>query len=264
MADERHPNQSFIDQAIPWLQNVATFDEAMDFYHETAHDPECDDWTLAELGKGDRYFLLVHVLNADYAVHPWIYERCREVEASTDGHLDLWAREHFKSTIITYAGIIQEILKDPEITIGVFSHTRPISKMFLTQLKLEFESNEVLRRLYPDICYDKPKAQAPFWSLDAGIVVKRKSNPREATVEAHGLVDGQPTGKHFKLLVFDDVVTISSVGTADQIKKTTDAWEISLNLGSKTESGDRRVWMIGTRKGQPGGIGVAAFGSTAQ
>lgn len=246
-AVKRHPNQTYIDQAIPWLQNEATFDEAMDFYEATANDPNCDDWTIAEFGKHDRYFLLIHILDAHYAVHPWLYERCREVERDPDGYLDLWAREHFKSTIITYAGIIQEILKDPEITIGIFSHNRPLAKQFLAQIKRECENNELLKRLYPDIFYETPRFQSPVWSLDSGIVVKRKGNPREATVEAHGLVDGQPTGKHFKLLVYDDVVTIASVTTAEQIKKTTSAWEISLNLGSKNQNGLRRMWMIGTR-----------------
>lgn len=243
----RHKNQEFIDQAIEWLHTTATFDQAMDFYDDTANNPDCDDWTLAELGKYDRYFLLVHILNAHYAVHPWLYERTREVEASPDGHLDLWAREHFKSTIITYAGIIQEIIKNPEITIGIFSHTRPIAKQFLAQIKREFESNEVLKQLYPDIFYQNPKGEAPVWSLDAGIVVNRKTNPRESTVEAHGLIDGQPTGKHFGILVYDDVVTLGSVGTADQIQKTTSAWEISLNLGSAEEGKIARMWMIGTR-----------------
>ncbi|MDH3981296.1 MAG: hypothetical protein OES84_00170 [Kiritimatiellaceae bacterium] len=246
MAAVIHPNQLYIDQAIPWLHSDATFSQALDFYEDTAKDPNCDDWTLAQLGRYDRYFLLVHILNAHYAVHPWLYARTREVEANPDGYLDLWAREHFKSTIITYAGIIQEILKDPEITIGIFSHTRPISKQFLAQIKREFESNEVLKRLYPDVCYVKPSAESPVWSLDSGIVVRRQTNPRESTIEAHGLVDGQPTGKHFKLLVYDDVVTISSVTTADQIEKTTNAWEISLNLGSADE-GSARMWMIGTR-----------------
>jgi hypothetical protein len=38
--------------------------------------------------------------------------------------------------------------------------------------------------LYADVLWDKPTRDAPKWSRDQGIVVKRKSNPKEATVEA--------------------------------------------------------------------------------
>lgn len=195
------------------------------------------------LARNDRFYLLVRILNRLDMMHPWLYERCREVEASPNGHLDLWAREHYKSTIITYAGCIQEVLKNPEITIGIFSHTKPISKAFLRQIQKEFESNEALRGLFPEIFYLNPAKDSPVWSLDAGITVKRKTNPKEATIEAHGLVDGMPTSRHFQLLVYDDVVVPSSVSTPEQIAKTTEAWEISDNLGAI--GGEK--WMIGTR-----------------
>lgn len=157
--------------------------------------------------------------------------------------MDLWAREHFKSTIITYALTIQDVLNDPEITVGIFSHTRPIAKGFLRQIKREFESNEDLKRLYPDVLWANPQKEAPKWSEDDGIIVKRKTNPREATIEASGLVDGQPTSKHYKRAVYDDTVTRESVTTPEMIKKTTEAWELSLNLHS--EGGQSRY--IGTR-----------------
>lgn len=67
----------------------------------------------------------------------WLFERCREVQASPNGHLDLWAREHGKSSIITFGATIQDILKDREITVGIFSHTRPIAKTFLRQRSTE-------------------------------------------------------------------------------------------------------------------------------
>lgn len=147
------------------------------------------------------------------------------------------------STWITFAGAVQEILNDPDITIGIFSHTRPIAKAFLSQIKQEFETNDTLKRLYSDTLWENHR-QAPIWSLDSGIVVKRTTNPKESTVEAWGLVDSQPTSKHFGLLIFDDVVTLASVNTPDQIFKTTEAWEIAQNLGS---SQNIRKWHIGTR-----------------
>lgn len=168
-----------------------------------------------------------------------------------NGCIDLWAREHNKSTIITFALTIQDILashgedplQDEELAAGIFSHTRPIAKAFLRAIKRELERNEVLKELFPDILWENPQRQSPKWSEDEGIQVIRKHNRNEQTVEAWGLVDGQPTSKHFNLLVYDDVVTKESVYTPEQIAKTTEALELSYSLGSRT--GRRRI--IGTR-----------------
>lgn len=195
------------------------------------------------LAQQDRYYLLTKILGRRDCLHPWLYERCREVERAPDGYLDLWARDHYKSTLITYAGAIQEILKDPNITIGIFSHTKTVAKAFLMQIKRSLEASEVLKALFPDILWENPAKDASVWSVDTGLVVKRASNPKECTLEAHGLVDGQPIGKHFKLRVYDDVVVPESVSTPEQIAKTTEAMELSEDLGM--EGG--RSQAVGTR-----------------
>lgn len=203
--------------------------------------------------RTDLFYLLTEILGRKDIDRPWLKARCEEVQASPNGHLDLWAREHYKSTIITFGLTIMEILgshgKDPlpiyggrELCFGIFSHTRPIAKGFLRQIKVELERNAKLRELFPDILWDDPR-KAPKWSEDDGIVVKRKTNPKESTVEAWGVVDGQPTGKHFPRLIFDDLVTKESVTTPDMIAKTTSALELSYNLG--TDGGVKRF--IGTR-----------------
>lgn len=176
------------------------------------------------------------------------------MQVEPDGRLDLWSREHYKSAIITYGKTIQDILASHgddsmkawggrEITVGIFSHTRGIAKRFLRQIKFEFEQNEKLKEWFPDVLYDNPHKQSPKWSEDEGIVVKRKSNPAEATIEAWGVVDGQPIGKHFFLLVYDDIVVPESVTTPDMISKTSDMLALSFALGA--EGGRRRF--IGTR-----------------
>ena len=153
-------NEWFVSKALDWLKG-ASMDDALDFYDDLYHTPGCGDEELAAFGVGDRFFLLTHLLKRLDIVHPWLYARCREVEAAPNEFLDLWARDHRKSTIITYAGSIQEILRNREITIGLFSHTRPIAKAFLTQIKREFESNKNLIALYPEILWDNPAKDAP-------------------------------------------------------------------------------------------------------
>lgn len=191
----------------------------------------------------DRYYLLVKACRRVDMLHPWLYERCREVEKAPSGYLDLWAREHYKSTIITFAGSIQRILNDPEITIGIFSHSNKIAEPFLKQIKTELENNQALKQAFPDILWADPQKQAVQWSINGGITVKRKNNPKEATVEASGLVDGQPIGKHYQLRIYDDVVVPESVSTPEQIEKTTAAYSMSQALG---QAGGEE-WDIGTR-----------------
>lgn len=200
-----------------------------------------------DLARHDRFFLLTQVLKRVDALHPWLYDRCREVEDDPDDHLDLWSREHYKSSFITFAGVIQEILKNPEITIGIFSFNKPTARKFLRQIKYELETNEYLKGLFPEILWADPKKEASRWSEDGGIVVKRAGNPKEATVEGHGLVDGQPTGAHFLLRVYDDVVTLESVTSPEMVKKTTEAWSLSDNLGARGEDGKARSQYVGTR-----------------
>lgn len=219
-----------------------TLDEAIAWW-DTIDEGGTNLQGIRALCLTDRYYLMVKVCRRIDMLHEWIYARCREVERAPDGYIDLWAREHYKSTIITFGGIIQEILKDPETTVCIFSHVGSIAQDFLKQIKTELENNLTLQAAFPDILWSNPSKQAKQWSAEGGITVRRTSNPKEATLESSGLVDGQPTSKHFKLRVYDDVVTDKSVNTPEQIAKTTAAYSLSQSLGMVGGS----EWMIGTR-----------------
>lgn len=184
------------------------------------------------LGRKDLFFLLTQLCKRTDMIKPWVFERVREVEAEPNGYLDLWAREHYKSTIITYGLTIQDILNDPEVTIGFFSINSDISKTFLFQVRQELQKNILLKGLYPDVLYADPENEAPRWSIDRGFIVRRKENPKEATVEAYGFIEGLPTSRHFKIRVYDDVINEKHVKNPDIVKKSISLWESSLNLGS--------------------------------
>lgn len=212
--------------------------------HAKQSGPQAVMATIAALGKHDLFFLLTYLLHRKDVDNDFCFARCKDVAASTDGHLDLWARGHYKSTIITFALTIQDILNNPEITIGIFSHSRPAAAGFLQQIKQELEKNKSLKDLYPDILYAEPQKESPCWSLKDGICVRRSSNPKEKTVEAWGVVEGQPIGKHFQMMIYDDIVTAETVNTPEQIAKTSYNLRLSYELSTKG-GGIRR--MIGTR-----------------
>lgn len=196
---------------------------------------------LRYLCRTDLYYLLRYALNRPDLEHPWLFDRCREVQQRPNGMLDLWAREHYKSTIITFALSVQDILKshgdnplvDIEARIGIFSCTRPLAKRFVSQIKFEFEENEFLNDLFPDILWKKNGGRPPKWSLDDGLIVRRKGNPTESTIEAWGVVEGQPTGKHFTHRVYDDFVTLDTVRSSESIAKANEALQLSDNLGTR-------------------------------
>lgn len=198
---------------------------------------------LRTLIRNDLYFLLRYICRREDMEHGWLFARCREVEASSDGNLDLWARDHRKSSIITFGKTIQDILIDPERTFCILSHTRPIAKKFLRWIMQELGNNYLLKSTFPDILWQDPAKEAPKWSEDDGIVVRRKGNQKESTVEAWGLVDSQPIAAHYNVLIYDDVVVPASVHGPEAIRKTTERWELSLNLS--TQGGVKRY--IGTR-----------------
>ena len=183
---------------------------------------------------------------------PFLFERCREFQKEPDGYLDIWARDHYKSTIITYAGTIQEILKNPEITICIMSYNVSTAQKMMNQIKNVLGGNSTLIACFPDVLFtntnilswkDEYGTSHKMEWADTGFNVKRLGNPKEHTVECSGLVTGQNIGGHYDLLIYDDVVTPESVATVNQSKKTLNQFEMSLNLGSTSRV---RIRMIGT------------------
>lgn len=192
----------------------------------------------------DLWFVVNFILKVPNSNRAFIVNACREVESGPDGWtMDLWARRHWKSSVLTKARTIQRILGYPEKSTMIASHTRPAAKKFLRPLMYLLESDPLLKDSFPDVLYENPRVQSEKWSEDDGIIVKRKCKGRnESTVEAWGIKDGMPIGVHFDWILLDDLETRNDVITPEVVFKVRDAVDLCSDL--LTEGGS--ISVIGT------------------
>ena len=190
----------------------------------------------------DLFFILVFVMRMKSANHPFIIQACKDIQKGNKTKtLDLWARGHFKSSIITTAEVIQKVLQNPDERICIFSHNRPSAKAFLRRIKLIFETSKLLLSCFPDVLYENPEKESPKWSEDEGIILKRKGYYTESTLEAHGL-ESQPIGKHYTYRVYDDIETPSVSTTPEVIMDFRSMFDVSHNLSDY----DGKFRVVGT------------------
>jgi predicted phage terminase large subunit-like protein len=197
---------------------------------------------LRVLAKKDFLFLCYFVLDMPVS-HPFLVARCYDIQDKHGNTINLYAREHWKSSLLTFALTIWKLIHNKNERVGIFSHTRAMAISHLRRIKQELETNLVLLNAFPDIFHLHPKSDAPKWAEYEGLYTRRTKSYGEASVEAWGLIDNLPTGKHFTVLIYDDVIETKSVNTADQIMKATHQFKQSLNLGAR--GGEK--WIVGTR-----------------
>lgn len=224
---------------IPGVRYPYNYYDAIKQIKECKYGPqgisECE--VYGTLIQRDPFFVLYFVMGIEIANHPWIVAKCVELKmhirnGTCDHLLILWAREHFKSTIFTKALTIMKLLTNPEERIAIFSYSRPIARGFLRSIKQILESSEILKACFPDMLYQNPALEAPKWSEEDGIVIRRKGYYVEASVEAWGLIEGMPTSKHYTWRWYDDVETDVTTGSPEMMEKLKQAFELSQNLGT--------------------------------
>lgn len=246
-------------QPISNAKYVNDYQKIKELYSRYRNNPEKKREITRTLIEYDMFFLGYFVLNIKPLNHPWIIDRLHDVTYGAQSDtLEIWAREHFKSTIFTLIEPIQKKLRygndgseikhyqqfiipnlkiDPsvpfDLTQGIFSFNRKIAVSFLSVIKTHLEENEVLHYMYPDLLFENPSSESKKWTEDF-LLCKRKTTKKEYCFEAWGLVDKMPTGRHLNHRIYDDVVTKENVNTAHSNEKVCEQITMSENLGSNT------------------------------
>ena len=119
-------------------------------------------------------------------------------------------RETGKTTLVTKGYSIQRICQNPNIAILLANEKEQNAKDFLSEIKHQFQTNELLRALFPEVI--PADMNDTTWSASR-IIVRRSSGRNEPTVSVIG-VGGTVTGMHYDLIICDDIISREAMENA--------------------------------------------------
>lgn len=192
--------------------------------------------------------------------HPWVFDRCMELQRDPNGQWYRWPRGYFKTALITQCLTVWEWLRDvrgqPEL-IGTSLRTLILTykaegtgAAMMFNIKREVQNPKLIAH-WPNLFYENPKDSGDFSSRS--LRIKQRGNPREPTVRVDGL-DSMPTSQHFDRIVMDDPVVRETVRTPEMIASTYEAMKQATFL----RADDTKVRYVGTHWaiGDPWALGL--------
>lgn len=189
----------------------------------------------------DLWYFCVEVLEIkilNEAVHKEYIDALDNIAELEDFLIQL-PRGHLKSTIIV-AWIAQQIVKNPEIRIAIICSVYNLALKMMIDFKA-IANNPKVRNLFPEVFWENTNIDECIWQSDR-IIVRRKGKHGGYTLRV-GSIDGEMTGEHYDILVFDDVQAKKNSQTALQIQGVIDGIK---NFKSILEPGGYRIF-VGTR-----------------
>lgn len=158
-------------------------------------------------------------------VHKWF---CRSLTHPIPPYrrMRLIPRGHLKSSIVSEAlPIHMHIQPDPADGVNLYWPGVPGSEMntilagekkelmasHLRWIASQYESNKLLRGLWPHLCWDNPRRQSKKWNEDE-LILPRKVDYADPSIRVIG-VDGAITGAHCRVLIKDDLVSLAAANS---------------------------------------------------
>jgi hypothetical protein len=127
--------------------------------------------------------------------------------------MGLMPRGHLKSTIAVVADSIRLALAQPNhARVLIASETATLAEKFLHQIKGHFESNRLLRGLFPELVPTRFTGPGVVWRSDMA-TIQRDAILDSPTWQTVG-VGGQIVGSHFTRIKADDLIGFDSLKSA--------------------------------------------------
>lgn len=145
------------------------------------------------------------------------------------------------SSLRCYVGITAEVLANPDLSVGIFSFEKAAAEKSGRRLKDEWTNNLELKAAFDDVLWEDPAKDAPLWSMEKGLTVRRAISSASPTVGWYSILD-LPTGSRLGLGILDDIETERTVSSEDMRKQTRDRVNNCFNLAGR----GCRWWVNGT------------------
>lgn len=141
-----------------------------------------------------------------------------------------------KTSIGTIAHAIQLACRDPNISIMIANEKAETADSFLSVIKTQFETNDLLRLLFPEVLFADFKETT--WKTDAATLKRERARP-EPTFFTTG-VGGTRTGMHPDCIIVDDPISKEAMENARvgawQIMERVNRWCNELKLLLNTQA----------------------------
>lgn len=175
-----------------------------------------------ELCKVDLYYLTKYILGYEdmtFHLHKGYAEAQQGLGAGAR-ELREGPRGSFKSTIWTIGWSVQQILRNPEVTILIISNSDPLASSKLEEIKNHFVNPRGrLCLLFPEMCCEKAahRGSGSSWKVPCA-----KRATTEGTIDAAG-VGTSRTGRHYDVILGDDFWNEKSVTNEEATTKVESA-----------------------------------------
>lgn len=157
--------------------------------------------SLKKQGKRSFYFFAKGILNYDWLTDKIHKPLCDILQDESNTRvMAVLPRGWLKSTVCTIAFPIWLTAYNPDLRVLIVQNTFGNAVKKLSSIKDQWESNELLRAMFPECLPGKSNR----WSSDA-LELNRKKPSAEATYECAG-TKTKVTSRHYDLIVEDDTV----------------------------------------------------------
>ncbi len=205
--------------------------------------------------KYDFWAFIIEVMDAEnktvdaVKLAPIHRRMCRHIRSTKNLGLNCMIRVpryHLKTQICTIYYRLWRAMNDPELCAVIVSGTLELSKDTARSIKFELTNNAKLKIFWPEVVPDWIQNERRNKWSETQFNVARTGNHAQCTIEAYG-VSATVTGKHFKEIQLDDIVTRENSETPEQCEKIIKAYKYFLSIGNpQREKGKIPIMIVGT------------------